>query len=363
MDALLAARNVDGDALLDEVRRAAGTPNERRMIDAVASHADRVPPAVAVAVAELLVQRGEPQDALRLLEGRESIEGLLLQAEVRASWGELPAALALVERVLARDLDAPGARERQRRWSAQLGEPAAAPDYDGATLARHAPPEGLTVVGEAGRGGAGTVYEAKDRAFGRRVAFKVYHRPAEDRAKLEREARTAVSLAGRGVVRVFDADPERGFIIMEWAKGGALRRAIRQRDRAVLEPVGRWFRPLVEAVGRAHAAGLVHADLKPGNVLLRASDEPVISDFGISAATGSTVVGGTLGYLSPERLEGRPVSPADDVYSIGRILEDALGALGDPPSDGDRWAAIARAALSYRDSRPRDAEELLGLLP
>ena len=134
-----------------------------------------------------------------------------------------------------------------------------------------APQTGLRIVGEAGRGGAGTVYEAVDDVLGRRVALKLYHRRIEERPKLEREARIAVSFAGPGVIRVFDADAERGFIIMEWVAGGALKGWLRRTDLELLLPLERWFVPLVDGRRACPRAGVVHADLKPANVLFRAS--------------------------------------------------------------------------------------------
>jgi serine/threonine-protein kinase len=275
----------------------------------------------------------------------------------------------LIERVLARDIDAPGARERHERWRAQLGGGRApALPLDTPTVLRaEAPETSLRIVGEAGRGGAGTVYEALDEVLGRRVALKVYHRPAEARDKLVREARLAVQLSGRGVVRVFDADPGRGFIVMEWAPGGALKRWIARADVGMLWPVERWLIPLSHALERVHALGVVHGDVKPANVLFRAPDDPMLSDFGLARAAGQVVEGGSFGYLSPERLSGEPLTPADDIYALGRILEDALDALErcaeadrPPVSERQRFRELAERALAPLERRPRTIRELLG---
>jgi serine/threonine-protein kinase len=339
-------------------------------IDALARAKRRAPPPepLLVAGADLALQRGEPDLALELLDGGSGSAALLLAADIRAERGELALALTLMERVLARDIDAPGARERHERWRAQLGGGRApALPLDAPTeLAAEAPETSLRIVGEAGRGGAATVYEALDEVLGRKVALKVYHRPAEDRDKLEREARLAVQMAGGGVVRIFDADPARGFIVMEWAGGGALKRWITRADVAMLWPIERWLEPLARALERVHALGFVHGDLKPANVLFRSAGDPVLSDFGLAHPIGSVIDGGSFGYLSPERLLGEAVTAADDVYGLGRILEDALDALGRapeaerPPAEAlARWRQVARAALTPLAARPAGVAALL----
>src|SRR5262249_12331094 len=153
-----------------------------------------------------------------------------------AAASELAAALALVERVLLRDFDWPGARERHARWRRVLGAAHGIAESGGgaagalagqdatATLMTSKPDAPVRLLREVDRGGAGAVYEAEDRALGRRVALKVYHRRLErDRAQLLHEARVAVALAGAGIIRVFDVDAEQGWVAMEWAPLGTLR--------------------------------------------------------------------------------------------------------------------------------------------
>ena len=245
---------------------------------------------------------------------------------------------------------------QRRRWLGGAA-PKDNPLNEATVLRADAPETTLRIVGEAGRGGAGTVYEAVDDVLGRRVALKVYHRPEDEHDKLEREARLAVTLAGRGVVRVFDVDPVRGWIVMEWLPAGALKRWLVQKDADFLWPIERWLAPLALAVARVHERGFVHADLKPANVLFRHVDEPVISDFGLAHPVGQVVAGGSRGYLSPERLSGEPITPADDVYALGRILEDALNALGE--RDLGSWRHGVALALASAEERPRDARALL----
>jgi eukaryotic-like serine/threonine-protein kinase len=355
------------EAALSELRQARGTGAELFALQAVAAAQSerRAPDELVVAAAEIFVQRGQADRALAMLEGVPHASALLLAADIRAERGEVAHALTFVERILARDIEFAGARERQRRWSEQLGGPKTTESAleQPTLLVAEAPQIGLRIIGEAGRGGAGTVYEAHDDVLGRKVGLKVYHRKVEDRPKLEREARIAVSLAGPGVIRVFDADAERGFIVMEWVAGGALKGWLRRADLGLLLPLERWFVPLVAAVARVHAAGVVHADLKPANVLFRAPDQPVLSDFGAAHLAGERGVSGSLGYMSPERLREAPLTFSDDVYALGRILWDALESVhrAQPldSSTESRWRALARSALAGLSERPRDASALL----
>jgi serine/threonine-protein kinase len=144
-------------------------------------------------------------------------------------------------------------------------------------------------------------------------------------------------------------------IVMEWLPAGALKRWLGRRDREFLWPVRRWFVPLCRAVERVHERGFVHADLKPANVLFRGPDDPVLSDFGLAHPVGERVGGGSRGYLSPERLSGAPASPADDVYALGRLLEDALSALDLDPEQSAPIRRLAERAMGPVEGRPEGA--------
>src|ERR1700693_4512286 len=165
-----------------------------------------------------------------------------------------------------------------------------------------------------GRGGMGTVYRATDLVLERTVAVKLL--PAalaeeDDRhiARFEREARAAASLANPSVVAVYDTgeDEATRFIVMECVKGRSLGAVL--RDDAPLRPVRAAYiaSRVADALAAAHAAGIVHRDVKPGNVMLGADGAVKVLDFGIarsrdaSALTQSASVLGTAGYLAPEQ--------------------------------------------------------------
>lgn len=359
----------DGYVLVDSTLPFGATPVEPAAVDG-----QRID-GLRVACAHLLDERGERARALTLVEPGRSIEAMMLAADLHAAVGNVARAVGSVERVMARSIDAPGARERHARWSALLGRGSArARVDDSATVVAPATSAKLPfrLLREVARGGAGTVYEAEDELLGRRVAFKVYHRSEQSRAQIEREARTAVALRGPGVMRIFDADPEQGWLAAEWLGLGSLRdRLVAARVREAL-PLSSWVPALVAALGRVHERGLVHADIKPANVMFRAQYEPVLGDFGISRAQGEPSLGGTPGYLAPERLGGSSADARDDVYALGRVLEDVLAAredagldaavLGATAEDARWFARIALLCLRDAASRPANATELLALL-
>jgi hypothetical protein len=328
------------------------TPEEGRAIDLLLARDTRMalPEPLLVAVASALVDRGEQASAARTLARATSNPALVLRADVLANAGDHAAAIALVERVLLRDIDWPGARERHARWLQGLGlRPATkAVDTTAATLMTSAPEAPFRLMREVGRGGAGAVFEAKDRDLGRTVALKIYHRPDRDRAQLLHEARVAVALGGDGIVRVFDVDPEHGWLAMEWAALGALRARLH-------EPIDGWVRGLARALARVHAAGWVHHDVKPANLLLRSPEESLLSDFGTARRTGEPSPPGSLGFVSPERLSGRASDPRDDVYGFGRILEEAADA---GPVDL-LWRDLAAVCSGPDEGRPRDGADLV----
>jgi eukaryotic-like serine/threonine-protein kinase len=268
-------------------------------------------------------------------------------------------AMSLIERILARDIDYPGARERHERWRALVNpgksQPRGRSDVTIAVATDRKTP--FRILREVARGGSGTIYEAQDEVLGRTVAFKLYHRAEADREQLQREARIAISLRGPGVVRVYDASFEDGWLAIEWVPLGSVRDLLAAGRKDDLTPMEPWVRALAGALSRVHAAGLVHADVKPANVLLRGPGEPLLCDFGIAVPCGSATLGGSAGYLSPERLEGKALTPSDDVYALGRVIEDVLGG-----ADDRRMRRIAGACLASKGQRPRDAGEVLQIM-
>jgi eukaryotic-like serine/threonine-protein kinase len=337
------------------------TPDEARAVEELARTAQirMLPEPLLLAVGATLLDRGEPEGATRILSAGSSSPAFVLLADLAERRGDLPNALAFIERVLLRDIDHPGARERHRRWRAQLGfDLEQKPIASGATVVAREPDAPFDLLREVGRGGAAAVYQAVDRELGRHVALKVYHQPERDRNQLAHEARVAVMLEGAGIVRVFDLDPDHGWIALEWAPAGALREQIRGRELGRLLPVERWALPLAVALARVHGAGWVHHDVKPANVLLSRTNAAILTDFGTARRIGEPSPPGSLGYISPERMKGRASDPRDDVYGFGRLLEDVLEVIGDQGIVA-RYRPLAAACAGPDEGRPADGRALV----
>lgn len=339
------------------------TTSEPRAVSELAriARTERLPDSLLVLLGTTLLERGELESAANVLAPATSPAALVLRADLAERRLDIAAALALVERVLLRDLDHPGARERHRRWRAELGFDRTRAAPTGATVVARAPDAPFDLLREVGRGGAAAVYEAVDRELGRHVALKVYHHPERDRSQLAHESRVAVALEGPGIVRVFDVDPVHGWIALEWAPLGALRDRIGARDAADLLPIERWAIPLAHALARVHGAGWVHHDVKPANVVLSRAKSAILTDFGTARRFGEPSPPGSLGYVSPERIQGRPSHPRDDVYGLGRVLEDALATVTDERTLA-RFRPIAEACTGSDGDRPEDGRALLALL-
>jgi eukaryotic-like serine/threonine-protein kinase len=186
-----------------------------------------------------------------------------------------------------------------------------------------------------GRGGMAEVWRATDPVLHRAVAVKVLRDTAEDetdRLRFTAEARTLARLSHPGLVMLLDAgiNEERPFLVLELVEGQTLDQecAGRPSDPARVAEIGR---EVAGALAYAHAAGVIHRDVKPGNVLLGHDGRVKLADFGIARLIGETVrhtrtgqAIGTAAYLSPEQVRGEDVTEATDVYSLGLLLLEAL---------------------------------------
>ncbi|MGW0043365.1 serine/threonine-protein kinase [Rhodococcus sp. NPDC003348] len=208
--------------------------------------------------------------------------------------------------------------------------------------------------GVLGRGGMADVHEGWDRRLGRPVAVKVLRAELASvpgtRRRFESEARLAATLNHPNVVAVHDSGEDAGvpYIVMERLPGRSLADDISAgplpgpRVRAILAQI-------LAALGAAHALGIVHRDIKPGNVLFDAAGTVKVTDFGIakSADTDHTTTGlvlGTVAYLGPDRIAGNPATVADDLYAVGVVGYEALS--GRRPFTGETIASLVHAIMS-----------------
>ena len=210
-----------------------------------------------------------------------------------------------------------------------------------------------------------TVYRGHDEQLGRDVAVKIMHADLGDDAdfvrRFEAEARRAASVSHPNLVAIYDVGTEEGapYIVMELVEGGDLA-ALLRRGRP-LEPrqAAQIAVEVAAALEAAHDAGLVHRDVKPGNILMGSDGRPRVADFGIARATGEeslTRTGAMLGsveYFSPEQARGERATPASDVYGLGVVLYELL--TGSRPFSGDSPYAVATARLRQPAPDPRRA--------
>lgn len=196
------------------------------------------------------------------------------------------------------------------------------------------------VLSELGRGAYGSVYAARHRVLGRRVAIKVLNarasRDPDYPTRLEREARASNQVGHEAVVGVFDLgdDAGRPYLVMEHIPGRTLLKELEHRGPLAVHYALGLLRPIAEAVDEAHRVGVLHRDLKPENVLLEPTSHGSrarLIDFGVASLPGDAEgsgaarsLVGTPRYMAPELVEGQPASPSTDLYGFGIMLYELL---------------------------------------
>src|SRR5262249_5282128 len=225
-----------------------------------------------------------------------------------------------------------------------------------------------------GQGSMGTVWRARDRVLARDVAVKEVRlpdlMPAREREILRertlREARVSAKLSHPCVVTVHDVIEADGtpWIVMELVIARSLERVLAEDGPLPPRRTAETGMMLLGALASAHAAGIVHRDVKPGNVLLTRDGRAVLTDFGIAAVAGDPaltqtgMVVGTPGFCAPERIRGAPASPASDLWSLGATLYAA--AEGGGPFDGNGSPMAVLASIVHSDPPPARSAGPLG---
>ncbi|MFC4587365.1 serine/threonine-protein kinase [Sphaerisporangium corydalis] len=228
-----------------------------------------------------------------------------------------------------------------------------------------------------GKGGMGTVWLASDDLLRQQVAVKEVRLPpdldestrAELRERTLREARAAATLrAHPSIVTVHDIviEDERPWIVMELVQGRSLGQVIREHGPLPPRRVASIGLSLLDALGAAHDAGILHRDIKPPNVLLNEEGRVVLTDFGIATVSGdpsltqSGMLTGTPGFVAPERLRGEDDGPASDLWSLGATLFAAVE--GQPPYARERPTAVMAAVLMQEPNPMRLAGPIAPVL-
>ena len=226
-----------------------------------------------------------------------------------------------------------------------------------------------------GAGGSSQVYLAQDTALGREVAIKVLDPQAAADSTLRKlfvkEARALAQLSHPHIVGVFDVGEVDGlpFIVMEYVAGSSLKQRIERTGALSLADAVRLTDGIASGLTFAHSRGIIHADLKPSNILLDLNDKPKICDFGIARTpaedSDSPQLFATALYVAPERVEGRPASVASDVYGLGLVLYEML--VGKPPFTSSNAAVLLRDHVvrppvppsHLRPSLPKDVDSVV----
>ena len=240
-----------------------------------------------------------------------------------------------------------------------------------------------------GSGGMAYVYRATDNRLSRAVAVKVLRSSSSDdgeRGRFRAEARTLASLNHPGLVTLLDAGTcdEHPYLVMELVEGPSLSQALRDGGPLDPERVALIGAQIAGGLAYAHQRGVIHRDVKPGNILLARDDRALLADFGIARLleddAGHTRTGDTIGspaYLSPEQVSGDPPSAAVDVYALGLVLLESLtgvrayvgtpveaalarlsAAPAIPPSLSVGWRDLLAAMTSREPDRRPSADEV-----
>ena len=222
-----------------------------------------------------------------------------------------------------------------------------------------------------GSGGMAEVYLAHDEVLGRNVALKILggrHAESEEFVeRFKREARSAASLSHPNIVQIFDqgrAQDGTYYIAMEYVPGGTLKEHIKENGPLGPRRAAAVAVQIAEALEVAHRRGVIHRDIKPQNVLVSASGDIKVADFGIARAAAATAIShtsavlGTAKYMSPEQAMGKPATPASDLYSLGVVLYEML--TGEVPYEADTPIGIA---MQHVKEPPRPPKELRPEIP
>jgi serine/threonine-protein kinase len=228
-----------------------------------------------------------------------------------------------------------------------------------------------------GSGGMSTVYLATDETLDREVAIKVMHREISDQPdqleRFRREARAVARLSHPNLIAVIDAGEDEGhpYIVFEYVPGETLKKRIDVEGRLGIDEATAYAIEVGRGLAAAHAARLIHRDVKPQNVLIDAEGRAKITDFGIARSLevhGLTATGrvlGTTDYVSPEQAMGRSVDDRTDVYSLGILLYEML--TGELPFQAETQVGVAMkhvndAVPNVQDRRPEVSSALAAVL-
>ncbi len=217
------------------------------------------------------------------------------------------------------------------------------------------------VTEKIGTGGMADVYKAVDETLGRTVAVKVMHaRYASDPAfasRFRQEAQAAANLQSPNIVNMYDwgADGDTYYIVMEYVRGSDLKSIILEKGALPSKKVADIGAQVASALSVAHGYDIIHRDIKPHNIMVQPDGSVKVMDFGIARAGNSTMtqtgsVLGTAHYVSPEQAQGKELTGASDLYSLGVVLYECV--TGTLPFDADTPVAVALKQVNEQPLPP-----------
>ncbi len=208
------------------------------------------------------------------------------------------------------------------------------------------------IIEKLGEGGMGAVYEAEDLKLGRLVALKFLSgQEAGHRERFLREARAAAALNHPNICTLYQVDEEHGFLAMELVEGPALKDKIAARPLKLEEALD-IVEQVCEGLQESHEKGIVHRDIKPGNILITPKGQAKITDFGLATVSGGLritkrdVVLGTPAYMSPEQTEGKTADRRSDIWALGVVLYEMVSGL--LPFQGESQHAISYGIVNLQ---------------
>ena len=311
---------------------------------------------------------GLPALAVALIVARVMVEDVVRRLRLPAPKPAAPTPTAVV----------PAPTPSDERTALAAGQPAPVQSVTGTAflasggVSRSAPGRigRYEIIEELGRGAMGTVYKAQDPKIGRTVAIKtisaVGNGPEMEqyRARFLVEAKSAGRLSHPGIVTVHDVtEDEAGHpcLVLEFVEGETLDRRVADQPLSLdqaLDIVGQ----VARALAFAHAQGVVHRDVKPANIMITASGQAKLSDFGIAKIEGTTMtiagqILGTPAFMSPEQCSGNPVDHRSDIFSLGTVLYTLV--TGSKPFPGDTFTAVAYKVAHTEQAPVRQVNPML----
>ncbi|HIW21164.1 MAG TPA: protein kinase, partial [Candidatus Dorea intestinavium] len=218
------------------------------------------------------------------------------------------------------------------------------------------------VLSKIGSGGMADVYKGKDLMLNRFVAIKVLKKEfrveGDFVSKFRSEAQAAAGLSNPNIVNVYDVGEDRGlnYMVMELVEGITLKEYIHKKGRLSYQETISIAIQICQGIGSAHAADLIHRDIKPQNIIISTDGKVKVTDFGIAKALSSNTVTGTamgsVHYTSPEQARGGYSDVRSDIYSIGITIYEMI--TGEVPFDGDSTVSVAMQHLQKEMPYPSD---------